>query len=105
MDLTPGLFEGVRVLRDPGYNVAYWNLHERAISLEGGPHVNGLPLHFFHFSGFDPDQPSVLSKYQDRYAMADIGVARKLYSKYRESAAGEWLEREQELALRSRDSS
>jgi glycosyltransferase involved in cell wall biosynthesis len=84
MDLTPGLFEGVRVLRDPGYNVAYWNLHERAISLEGGPHVNGLPLHFFHFSGFDPDLPSVLSKYQDRYAMADIGVARKLYTKYRE---------------------
>lgn len=84
MDLTPGLFDGVQVLREPGYNVAYWNLHERAVSLKNGVQVNGLPLHFFHFSGFDPDQPSVLSKYQDRYAMADIGVAQILYATYRD---------------------
>ena len=33
MDLAPSLFEGVRILREPGYNVAYWNLHERSVSI------------------------------------------------------------------------
>ena len=28
--------------------------------------VNGLPLRFFHFSGFDPRAPHVLSKFQSR---------------------------------------
>jgi hypothetical protein len=26
MDLIPGMFEGVRILREPGYNVAYWSI-------------------------------------------------------------------------------
>ncbi len=83
MDMVPGLFEGVQVVRDPGYNIAYWNLHERSISLNGGVQVNGRPLRFFHFSGFNPDKPSSISKYQDRYGMADIGAARQLYDLYR----------------------
>jgi len=84
MDLAPALFDGVRVVRDPGYNVAYWNLHERAVSLQDGPQVNGQPLRFFHFSGFNPDKPWVVSKHQNRYGMADIGPVRKLYIKYRD---------------------
>jgi glycosyltransferase involved in cell wall biosynthesis len=84
IDLVPALFDGVRVLRDPGYNVAYWNLHERAVSLHDGPQVNGQPLHFFHFSGFNPDEPWVVSKHQNRYCMADIGPARTLYLGYRD---------------------
>src|SRR5271166_28339 len=31
MDMVPGLFAGVEILRDRGFNVAYWNLHERTI--------------------------------------------------------------------------
>jgi len=83
MDLVPGIFDGVRILRDPGYNVAYWNLHERTVSLTDGISVNGKPLYFFHFSGFDLDRPWTVSKYQDRFAMADTGDAWKLYEKYR----------------------
>ncbi|MGA2372622.1 MAG: glycosyltransferase family 4 protein [Candidatus Korobacteraceae bacterium] len=84
MDLAPSMFDGVEVLRDPGYNVAYWNLHERAVSSEGGTEVNGQPLYFFHFSGFNPDRPSVISKFQDRYGMEHIGTTRKLYQLYRD---------------------
>ena len=68
MDLAPGLLDRVRVLRHPGYNVAYWNLHDRR--LQGPPddaHVNGEPLVFFHFSGLDPLKPARLSRHQDRY--------------------------------------
>ncbi|HLE43419.1 MAG TPA: hypothetical protein VJB36_05355 [Methylomirabilota bacterium] len=32
IDLVPGLFEGMHILRDPEYNVAYWNLAERTFS-------------------------------------------------------------------------
>lgn len=83
VDMVPGLFEGVQVARDPAYNVAYWNLHERAISLDSGVQVNGQPLRFFHFSGFNPDKPSTISKYQDRYEMANTGQTRRLYDLYR----------------------
>lgn len=84
MDMAPGLFDGVRIVREPGYNVAYWNLHERVVRLDNGAEVNGEPLYFFHASGFDPDKPSIISKHQDRFEMADIGDTRKLYSKYRD---------------------
>ena len=50
-------FVDVDVVRDPGLNVAYWNLHER--TLKDGMvlrlNVTGTeiyPLRFFHFSGF-----------------------------------------------------
>lgn len=85
MDLVPGLFDGVKILRDPGYNVAYWNLHERYVSLEDGIAVNGnAPLRFLHFSGFDADKPWIVSKHQDRFGMADIGELRELYLRYRD---------------------
>lgn len=55
LDFVPSYFEH-RVLRDPGVNVAQWNLHERRIRWEGGGFtVNGAPLRAFHFSGFDPE--------------------------------------------------
>jgi glycosyltransferase involved in cell wall biosynthesis len=53
------------VVRDPGCNVAYWNLHERrVVETESGFTVNGVPLRFYHFSGFNPDVPHLLSKHQ-----------------------------------------
>ena len=50
-DLAPGLFDGVRVLRHPGYNFATWNLRERQARLgpDGGL-VNEYPLRFCHFT-------------------------------------------------------
>jgi len=84
MDLVPAIFPGVHILREPGYNVAYWNLHERAVSGGEPVTVNGEPLYFFHFSGFDPEKLWVVSKYQNRYTQNDIGGARKLYSRYRD---------------------
>jgi hypothetical protein len=54
-DHMPGLFDGVRVLREPVYNVATWNLSNRAItgSCPGSLLSNGQPLVFYHFSGLD----------------------------------------------------
>jgi hypothetical protein len=51
-DEVPGLFDKVKVVRDPGYNVASWNLSRRKIAVDkdGRILVNGHPLRFWHFT-------------------------------------------------------
>jgi len=71
MDLAPGFVDRLAILREPTLNLAYWNLEGR--TLARGPEgwtVDGAPLVFFHFSGFDPARPDLLSKHQDRIAVA-----------------------------------
>jgi hypothetical protein len=55
VDLVPSLFERYMVVRDPGCNVATWNLARRTVSrdAQGRWLVSGAPLRFFHFSGVD----------------------------------------------------
>jgi hypothetical protein len=63
----PFVFPDVtRISRHPGLNVGYWNLGQRQLTRADGKFcVNGRPLLAFHFSGFDPAEPSMLSKYFD----------------------------------------
>src|SRR5262249_38053560 len=64
VDFTPGYFEH-HIYRDPAANVAYWNLAERDVVWTGERYeVNGHPLQFFHYSGFEPGRPDQLSKFQ-----------------------------------------
>lgn len=68
LDLAVSYFPH-HVVRDPGCNVAYWNLDERPLTHAGEVgesswEVGGVPLRFFHFSGFDPDVPHMLTPYQ-----------------------------------------
>jgi hypothetical protein len=56
-------FEPV-ILRDSSVNVAFWNLDERQLGeMDGNPAVDGSPLRHFHFAGFDPRRPELLSTY------------------------------------------
>jgi hypothetical protein len=65
LDLAAAHFP-CRVIHDPGYNVAYWNVAERGLTMEDGAfRVDGDPLRFFHFSGLDSTRPHVLSDYVD----------------------------------------
>ena len=83
IDLAPGLVERFHVLRDPGYNVAYWNLGGRSLRRGAeGYEVNGRPLRFFHFSGYDPRHPERVSKHQDRIDFAGEPALRELYDVY-----------------------
>jgi hypothetical protein len=70
VNLVPCYFEGCRILKDPGINMAQWNLHERTLSVvEGRTLVNGTtPLRLFHFSSFDPHRPQSIAKRQTRIA-------------------------------------
>ncbi len=86
IDWVPALFEHT-VLRDPGLNVAYWNAHERPLTLDAGGAVlaAGSPLVFLHFSGFDPTRPWILSRFtgrKPRALVSDSPVLARLCQEY-----------------------
>lgn len=84
VELAFAFFDGIHILRDAGYNVAYWNMVSRRLTTRGGQYlVNDEPLYFFHFSGFDPEHPKTISKYQNRFGMADKLEYRPLFESYR----------------------
>lgn len=55
IDLVPAMFDGVGIVRSSRFNVAPWNLTTRNFSgnLSDGFIVDGEPLGFYHFTGFD----------------------------------------------------
>jgi hypothetical protein len=66
VDLAPAFFDDLGIAREPIYNVATWNLTHRTAtgSIEQGIKINGQPLCFYHFSGFDSgDQHVMLKEY------------------------------------------
>ena len=64
-DFVPAFIEKSLVLRHDGYNVAYWNLHNRTVEeMEGSYTSNGVPLRFVHFSAVpDASDPSISKRY------------------------------------------
>jgi glycosyltransferase involved in cell wall biosynthesis len=64
VDWAPAV-ETPTISRDKGLNAAYWNLHERPISRDndGQWRAGDRPLRFYHFSGYDPAKPWLLSKH------------------------------------------
>jgi glycosyltransferase involved in cell wall biosynthesis len=90
-----GFAERVHILRDPAYNVAYWNLHDRTLRWAGlddgtGWRVDDKPLVAFHFSGFSPFEPETLSRHQNRYSLHYMPSLSRLCEDYAEAllAAG-----------------
>ncbi len=55
IDLVPALFDDVRVLRNSRFNLATWNITTRVLlqDADGNFSVDGAPLGFYHFTGFD----------------------------------------------------
>jgi hypothetical protein len=51
LDLVPSIWDGVAILRHPGYNFACWNTHQRPMScLDGAWTAAGQPLRFVHYT-------------------------------------------------------
>lgn len=69
------------------FNVAYWNLDHREFGRN--PHgeytIDGTPLAFFHFSGFNPKTPYLMCRYQDeipRVSMSDNPLFYEIFNQY-----------------------
>lgn len=84
VNFAPVFWNNIHVEKHPGWNAAYWNLHERRFSFKEGTHsVNNLPVVFFHYSGYDPAKPNVISKYQDRFTFEQRPDLVALFDFYR----------------------
>lgn len=81
-------FDSVKVLRNHGMNVAYWNYHERALSIKDGMvNVNDShPLVFFHFSGLTGNN-EVLSKYKPDLRIKESDVVYGMLVEYKAALA------------------
>ena len=86
VDNVPALFRHA-VLTDPGFNVAYWNLYQRPLTtVDGQHHAAGKPLRFFHFSGFRPERPWLLSMHfadRPRVLLSEYPLVARLCADYR----------------------
>lgn len=66
INFAPIFFSDIRILKESVYNVAIWNLTQRVVtgSLKEGIYMDGEPLCFYHFSGFDSQtDKKMLKKY------------------------------------------
>ncbi len=86
LNYVPLFFTEVHILYNPGYNVAYWNLHQNEMEMiEETFCVNKkYPLVFYHFSGYDINNPQIISKHQNRYSFENKPETILLYKKYTE---------------------
>jgi glycosyltransferase involved in cell wall biosynthesis len=83
VDFVPGLVSDLEIFRNPAYNIAYWNLPERELTLDGDAYlVDGQPLRFYHFSGYDPRRRASLSKHQTRVELTADATLLKLCDAY-----------------------
>lgn len=117
-DLVPGLFERVYVERDPGCNLASWNLTKRKMtfSRDGQILVNGSPLKFYHFtkintagdvmtekySGENTEIMEVWSWYKRQIAAAEVPGLPQRYWHYGNFSNGAPIHKKIRILYRSR---
>ncbi len=87
------MFANLGRLEDAGYDVSYWNLHERPLAeAEGDLTAGGRPLRLLRWAGFRPDRPWWLSEHASRKLVLDDPVLSTLVRRRAEAlvAAG-WV--------------
>jgi lipopolysaccharide biosynthesis glycosyltransferase len=77
-------YEDTFVLRDKGYNMAYWNLGERSLLKKDSTYLvadgsSFKKLIFYHFSGYNFMKPDLLSGHQNKYSFENLPVLRELF--------------------------
>jgi hypothetical protein len=73
LNFAPVFFDGVAIVKSSRHNVATWNLTTRRMtgSLDTGFQVDGEPLGFYHFTGFDSGAHRIMAI---KYATASPAV-------------------------------
>ncbi len=83
INYVPCLFDNVYILKQPGYNMGYWNFNERTISIKDKIYfVNeDYELSLFHYSSFNPMNPDKLCKWLE-YSFETRPDLKSLYENY-----------------------
>ncbi|RRQ45847.1 hypothetical protein [Chryseobacterium sp. SC28] len=74
LDLVPMYFgDDFYMLKDLGYNVAFWNLEERHLSAKGGNYFinEHYPLVFYHFARYKYYKPEFINGFYMRFEGQD----------------------------------
>ena len=94
INFAPVFFDGVAIVKSSRHNVATWNLTTRTLtgSLEAGFEVDGAPLGFYHFTGFDSGAHRIMAV---KNAAASTAVQELIawYERETEVAAGDPVSR------------
>ena len=118
IDFVPVYFDGVKILKSPRYNVAPWNLTKRKVTGNGkiGYQVEGVPLGFYHFTGFDSGQHKIVANihapgnnsvqeliewYEKETTALTDALAEKTNWAYRDFSNGERIEAPYRLIYRN----
>ena len=85
LNYVPLYFKGVHLLENRGFNVAFWNLHERKISKKDHRYLvnDSDPLVFYHFSGYNIANKEILGRYQNRHTFENRPELIPLFDDYR----------------------
>jgi len=64
INFVPVFFDGVKILKHSRFNVATWNITTRRVagSFRDGFTVDGAPLGFYHFTGFDSGAHEIMAR-------------------------------------------
>lgn len=93
IDYIPGFFpDATCVSSHHGMNVAIWNLHERELFIDDKQGYmirrkkteDEFPLLFFHFSGFDPFETSVINRRHPQFNVMTYPSFKPIIEEYRE---------------------
>ncbi|MDQ6860204.1 MAG: hypothetical protein M3032_03495, partial [Verrucomicrobiota bacterium] len=95
--LEPATSDGTSEISSPhlldgaGFNVGYWSLANRLLNAQGDTYeLDGERLRFFHFEGYDPKRPHLLSTGQahpPRVLLSESAPLRKICDEYRAKLA------------------
>lgn len=87
LNLVPLYFSNTCIWKHAGYNVGYWNLQERELSVQENTYVinENQPLVFYHFSGYSINEPHILSKHQKIFSFENLPAHLPLFEAYRKA--------------------
>lgn len=95
VNLAPVFFDKVANVKHPGYNIGYWNLHERKVARVNGELVvnHDFPLVIYHFSNINIRQQKLFDTQQNRWTEADFPLLMELLADYRRMSFEEGYEK------------
>ena len=87
MDLAPLFFDGIKLVKYPGWNMAWWNFNERKLYKNSDVYAvnqSDMPLVFFHFSGFKPENTRLTERQlTDEFREPENAALADLYEGYK----------------------
>jgi hypothetical protein len=87
LNLVPGLFPQVAILRNPACNAGHWTLSQYPIEGDelNGYFIAGEPLESFHFTNFLPSNPYEFMRSQSRVSFTSKPALKRLVTGYHQA--------------------